>query len=246
MRDGEKMASKVMKRNELKYLITIEQYNKFKYYIEQYLEKDQYYKTKIKNIYYDTSDYLLIRRSIDKPIYKEKIRIRTYNEGINPNVFVEIKKKFNSVVYKRRVELPYIEAIKLLNQEEIKEENQIINEIKYFISFYNNLKPMLYLSYDRLSYYSKDDKNLRITFDFNIEWLQNKIDFVQNLPGNKILEPNYILMEIKTEMGYPLWLNEFLSNNKIYKTSFSKYGNAYKQILEKEKEKKYGQTLDIA
>ena len=197
MRDGEKMASKVMKRNELKYLITIEQYNKFKYYIEQYLEKDQYYKTKIKNIYYDTSDYLLIRRSIDKPIYKEKIRIRTYNEGINPNVFVEIKKKFNSVVYKRRVELPYIEAIKLLNQEEIKEENQIINEIKYFISFYNNLKPMLYLSYDRLSYYSKDDKNLRITFDFNIEWLQNKIDFVQNLPGNKILEPNFILMEIK-------------------------------------------------
>lgn len=240
------MSTNILKRNELKYVITLEQFKEFQLLVNNYLEKDKYYSNKIKNIYFDTDDYLLIRRSIEKPDYKEKLRIRTYYEGTNPDVFVEIKKKANNVVFKRRVKLSYEKAMKLLNGEEIDENNQIINEIKYFISYYKTLKPQMYLSYDRLSYYAKEDKNLRITFDSKIQWIKGKTNFVENSVGNYILDNDYFLMEIKAEKGYPKWLCDFLSKNKIYKKSFSKYGNCYIDMLKKEKENCDGYTINIA
>jgi hypothetical protein len=240
------MSSKVLKRNELKYLITLEQFNDFQKIVDKYLDQDKFHISRIKNIYYDTDDYLLIRRSIEKPNYKEKIRIRTYNEGINPEVFVEIKRKCNSVVFKRRVKMKFDDAKKLLNFESIEQNGQIINEIKYFVALYKCLKPKMYLSYDRLSYIAKEDKNLRTTFDSNIQWVNGKQDFIEQKTGNYVLDNKHYLMEIKTEMGYPRWLCDFLSDNKIYKTSFSKYGNAYIDMLKVEKEENNGYTVNIA
>lgn len=225
-------------RKEAKYLINLEQFNIIKKEVVKYLDEDKYYKSSVRNIYYDTPSYLLIRKSIEKPVYKEKLRIRSY--GINSKddiVFLELKKKYKGVVYKRRVELTYSDALLVLSGIDINNDQQVIKEIKQFIKFYQDIGPKLYLSYDRYSYKSKD-KSIRITFDYNILYRLDNLDLCSTNYGDKILDDNMFVMEVKTMYGYPKWLVDILSQNKIYKTSFSKYGNAYKQIMNKRIEDK--------
>jgi len=231
------MAQKVFKRHELKYLITYEQFLEIKEIMSDYMTPDKYHKSTIRNIYYDNPSFLLIRRSIEKPMYKEKLRIRAYETIENDGeVFVELKKKYNKEVFKRREILPYSVAINFLDNLILPNELQITKEIEYFLKFYKDLKPSILLSYDREAYISKTDKNLRITFDENILWRDEEMDLRLAPYGSKILPEGKVLMEIKTVMGYPKWLMDFLSANKIYKTSFSKYANAYKQMIERKKE----------
>lgn len=222
------------KRYEIKYLISLEQKKIILEAIKPYLELDKYGRTTIRNIYFDTPNYRLIRRSIERPLYKEKLRIRCY-EQVNEDsmVFVEMKKKYNSIVYKRRVLLPLNEATSWISsKEERKDKNQIINEIQYFINYYEDLKPAIFLSYEREAYYALDNSDLRITFDENILFRTENIDLTQNVYGDKILEDGYSIMEIKYSKWIPLWLTKILSKEKIYKTRYSKYGTAYKHILE--------------
>ncbi len=224
---------KIFRRYELKYLLTTEQFNIIKNIIELYMNKEKFFNSTIRNIYYDTSNYYLIRTSIEKPEYKEKIRIRSYKTvDETEEVFVELKKKYKKVVYKRREILPYNQAKRFLEQKIMPNELQITKEIDYAIKYYNDLKPTLFLSYQRTAYIGKEDLNFRITFDKNIIWRTYDIDITKEVGGEYLLSPDMILMEVKTLMGLPRWLLDFLGENKIYKQSFSKYGNAYKKILE--------------
>lgn len=232
--------AQVFKRYELKYLFTSKQVNDFLNVLNNYTKPDIYHKSSIRNIYYDTPTFLLIRKSIEKPEYKEKLRVRTYQTIDNDQeVFVELKKKYKSVVYKRRVTLPYSKAISFLNKENIDESSQVINEIKYVLDFYDDLHPMIFLSYERESYIGLDDENFRITFDKNIIWRDYDVDLTKDIYGENILNDDLVLVEIKTNTGYPKWLVDFLSENKIYKTSFSKYGNVYSRIVNNKGERKY-------
>lgn len=228
------MAIENFKRQELKYLITIKQYNMMKKHILEYVNPDKYHESTISNIYYDTPNFLLIRKSIEKPKYKEKLRIRCYGiKSLDDEVFIELKKKYNGIVYKRRVKMKYSDALNFLAGDTIEEE-QVLKELRYFAKFYTGLAPKVVLSYERESYYSKDDKALRITFDKKILWRDYDIDLTKGSYGSEILPSGYVLLEIKTVNGYPTWLNQFLSENKIYKQSFSKYGNVYMKLLEKQ------------
>ncbi len=230
------MAEK-FKRKELKYLITTNQYNLLRTILVNYMVPDQFYKSMIKNIYYDTDDYLLIRRSIEKPTYKEKLRVRAYGiKSEDEFVFIELKKKYDGVVYKRRIELKYHDALLFLAGKTSGDGSQISNEIKYFIEYYQTLTPKVMLTYKRKSFKGIND-NLRITFDYEILWRDYDVDLTKECYGNKILDDDLIIMEIKTETGYPSWLVDFLSSNHIYKTSFSKYGNVYKHMIIKGEEK---------
>ena len=232
--------AQVFKRYELKYLFTSKQVNDFLNVLNNYTKPDIYHKSSIRNIYYDTPTFLLIRKSIEKPEYKEKLRVRTYQTIDNDQeVFVELKKKYKSVVYKRRVTLPYSKAISFLNKEDINESSQVINEIKYVLDFYDDLHPMIFLSYERESYVGLEDSNFRITFDKNIIWRDYDVDLTKDIYGENILNDDLVLVEIKTNTGYPKWLVDFLSENKIYKTSFSKYGNVYARIVNSKGERKY-------
>ena len=237
------MNTQVFKRRELKYLMTNEQAMLLRKIMTQYMKPDQYFKSSVRNLYYDTPSYLLIRRSIEKPEYKEKIRIRCYQTIKNEDlVFVELKKKYKSTVFKRRTTLKYVDAIKLMNKEEVILNNQIEKEIKYFIDYYKNLKPSIFLSYERESYINKEKEYLRITIDKEIIFREYDLDLTKDKYGENILADNKVLVEIKTNFGYPSWLVDFLSENKIYKQSFSKYGNVYQRIINKnkiEKERKY-------
>lgn len=223
----------VFKRYELKYLLTLQQKQLVLQAMQPHMQLDKYGRTTIRNLYFDTDNFLLIRRSIEKPAYKEKLRLRSYALATKDStVFVELKKKYDSVVYKRRIPLAEKDAVRwLLEGKKRPQDTQIAREIDYVLSFYGKLKPTVFLSYEREAYYCKDGSDFRVTFDDHILCRQEDLTLTAEPYGESILPEGMVLMEIKCSGGIPLWMTEFLSKNKIYKTSFSKYGTAYQQLI---------------
>ncbi len=221
----------VFNRYETKYLITKEQQCLILNELKNRIRADEYGKSTICNIYYDTPDKLLIRRSLESPMYKEKLRLRSYGLAEeNTPVFAEIKKKFDSVVYKRRINVTESEALALCNGSSPKNSNQITNEILFFINRYKTLSPAVFISYEREAFYSVTDDNFRITFDSNILWREYDLSLSKGIYGTPILNRNQALMEVKCLGAMPLWFVKVLTENNIYKTSFSKYGRAYEAM----------------
>ncbi len=223
----------VFKRYELKYLLTEQQKQRVLAAMADFMELDQYGRTTIRNIYFDTDNYRLIRRSIDKPAYKEKLRIRSYKRAeATSTVFVELKKKYNSIVYKRRISLPENEAMEwVLGKNHCHKDTQISQEIDYFLRFYGPLHPAVFLSYEREAFFSKDGSDFRVTFDGSIVCRQEDISLEAAVYGTPILPEGKVLMEIKCSRGIPLWMTKVLSQERLYKTSFSKYGTAYQTMI---------------
>lgn len=220
------------KRYELKYMMTRAQKEALLRVMEGHLQLDQYGHSTIRNIYFDTDTFRLVRRSIEKPLYKEKLRVRSYQRaGENSMVFVELKKKFESVVYKRRVMLPHRAAMDALeNEASLPIDSQIGAEIEAFREFYGpTLKPAMLLTYEREAYFPVDGTDFRLTLDENILWRMDNMDLGAEAYGNAVLDDDLVLMEVKTPGGIPLWMTHFLTENKIYQTSFSKYGAAFQQ-----------------
>lgn len=220
------MSNFIFERYEIKYLLSKDTYQEFLKRIEGKLELDKYGHTLIRSIYYDTDDDLLIKRSLEKSNYKEKLRIRTYGLD-NKKVFLEIKKKYLGKVYKRRIDMNY-ENVDMFFEEK-KDSTQIGKEIIHFYEKYKNLKPKMLIMYERDAYFQKGT-DLRITFDKNIGYRNFNIIFDNNLDCKRIIKDDLVLMEIKVLNAIPLWLVKILSELKIYKTSFSKYGLSYKDL----------------
>ncbi|MDO5326409.1 MAG: polyphosphate polymerase domain-containing protein [Clostridia bacterium] len=220
------------KRYELKYMMTRAQKEDLLRAMEGHLQLDRYGHSTIRNIYFDTDTFRLVRRSIEKPLYKEKLRVRSYQRaGEKSMVFMELKKKFESVVYKRRVMLPHREAMDALeNDRPLPISSQIGAEIAAFREFYGpTLKPSMLLTYEREAYFPVDGTDFRLTLDENILWRMDNMDLGAEAYGNAVLDDDRVLMEVKTPGGIPLWMTRFLTENKIYQTSFSKYGAAFLQ-----------------
>lgn len=223
----------VFKRYELKYLLTAAQKEAVLAAMANYMQRDKYGRTVIRNLYYDTDTYLLIRCSLEKPVYKEKLRLRSYSRAeADSDVFVELKKKYHSVVYKRRIAMPNREALAWLSGEEpCRQNSQIAEEIDYFRKLYGSLHPTVFLSYEREAYYCRDGSDFRVTFDDTILCRQEELSLSSRVYGTPILPQGKVLMEIKCAGGIPLWMTKVLSEEKIYKTTFSKYGIAYKTLI---------------
>lgn len=223
----------VFKRYEPKYILTSEQKERVVAAMSDHMAPEDYGRTTVRNIYYDTDSYLLVRRSIEKPTYKEKLRLRSYRQASpDGTVFVELKKKYRSVVYKRRISLPEREAADwVAGNAHCKAHTQISNEVDYFLEHYETLHPALFLSYERESYSSRDGGNLRVTFDDTVLCRQEELSLEAEVYGTPILPPDTVIMEIKCSGGIPLWMTEILSREHIRKTSFSKYGTAYKTLI---------------
>lgn len=230
----------VFKRYEMKYMMTRQQKRKVLEAMFPYMKLDNYGHTTIRNVYFDTDNYRLVRRSIEKPVYKEKLRIRSYEQAQpQDKVFIELKKKYDDVVYKRREVLTQLETLEWLARETSFPKNtQIGNEIDYFFKFYQTLKPKVFLSYERDAFYSLDGSDFRVTFDENILARQKELSLSEDVWGESLIDDDQVLMEIKTSGGIPLWMTRVLTQEKLYKTSFSKYGTAYqKMIFGKDKNK---------
>lgn len=223
----------VFSRYELKYLLSPVQKKQVLAAMQPHMKLDGYGRTTIRNIYYDTADYRLVRQSLERPAYKEKLRIRSYSQAdtFSP-VFVELKKKFDGVVYKRRIALPEREATEWISGNfPCLREEQIVREIDYFRAFYGGLKPTVFLSYEREAYFSMDGSDFRVTFDESILSRRRDLSLCSGAWGVPLLEPGQTLMEIKCSGGIPLWMASVLSLEKIYKTSYSKYGTAYQKTI---------------
>ena len=226
------MAQMVFNRIEKKYLLTADSYERLRDALRSYMEEDEYGLHTICNIYYDTPDYHLIRRSIEKPVYKEKLRLRSY--GIpreDSKVFLEIKKKYNKVVNKRRISLGLQEAYRYL-EEGVRPEkdSQILREMDFFLERYP-LQKGLYLAYDRRALFGKEDPEFRLTFDTNIRCRWEKMELERGDYGHFLLPAGCRLMESKVMGSTPLWFSSLLSSLHIYPASFSKYGYFYKEKL---------------
>lgn len=224
------------RRVEKKYLMTRDQFEQLQEALKPYLVPDDYPVSTICNLYYDTSDYLLIRRSIEKPNYKEKFRLRSYGvpEPGSP-VFMEIKKKYDGIVYKRRVRVTAFEAQRYLAGGPVPlcNDKQIMREIHWFCRRYP-LQPAMFLAYDRWAYRGADDPNLRITFDRNIRYRTDDLDLTHGDRGTRLLPKDTVLMEIKIPGAAPLWLSHILSELGIFSNSFSKYGRCYQRVLQEQ------------
>lgn len=216
-------------RYEIKYILTREQRKALCDLMVGKMKIDKYGHTTIRNIYYDTEDYRLIRNSLDKPIYKEKLRVRSYGRITKTDdVFIELKKKYESIVYKRRIALPeYITTDWLVKGKVQPVNSQIADEIEYFKNFYEGLKPAVFLSYEREAYYPTEPSDLRVTLDSNLIARDYDLTLLNGVYGENIIDRDLTVLEVKVSGAMPTWLIRFLNDNGIRKTSFSKYGMYY-------------------
>lgn len=227
----EKSVCTVFQRLEKKYLLSEAERRYLLSVLCEHMQPDEYGAYTICNVYFDTENNDLIRRSLEKPVFKEKLRVRSYGvPAAQDPVFLEIKRKCKGVVYKRRVTMPCDCLQTYLDTGQHPwEASQIWNEIDYCMQFYK-VQPKLFLAYDRTAFRGVETPSLRVTFDKNIRYRQTKLSLAEGDDGELLLPQGQYIMEIKSDGAMPLWLCEALNAAQIYPTSFSKYGNIYKKL----------------
>lgn len=250
------MAINTFARKEIKFLLDMNQYHELIETISEYMNPDKYCiggkEYGIYNIYYDTSDDFLIRESLSKPYYKEKIRLRSYYSPAEPDapVFLEIKKKIGGIVTKRRVSMTLAESDEYFatrHKPEIKKyiTGQVFTELDAFLNHYQ-IVPKQYISYQREAFFGKDNKDFRLTFDRKITERRYDLHLSNESYGNYIIGADQRLMEVKVGDSMPAWLVQKLSELGIYKTSFSKYGRAYANFVKEQAGKSHIQISGIS
>ncbi len=221
----------VFERYEKKYLLDPTQYQQIRDAFAEYFIEDKYGKHTIGSVYYDTDNYALIRASLAKPAYKEKLRLRSYGTPTDDGtVFMEIKKKCGGIVYKRRVPLTMRTAREYDRTKNIPDnQNQIWREIEWFEARYHP-KPRVLIGVERIAMYGKEDETLRVTFDFDMRFRTSMLDLANGTYGTP-LAPDKILMEVKIPGAMPFWMARIFSQLFITPVSFSKYGTAYRDFI---------------
>ena len=223
------MNENIFRRIEQKYLLTEKQKEALLKLIDVYIKKDDYYEREICNIYFDNDDNELIVNSLEKPIFKVKLRLRSYEvPNMDSKVFLEVKDKYKGVVGKRREKMKLSEFYDYYENNKYK-DSQIMKELNYYFKLFK-LKPYIFVGYDRKSYYVKNNRDLRITIDSDLRYRTDNLRLEYGSKGNNYFKDNTYIMEIKALDGLPLWLTRVLSELEIYPTSFSKVGNIYKLV----------------
>lgn len=222
------------RRVEKKYVINKKQYEALQNAMQDKMEEDEHGKSTIYNVYYDTEQYDLIKHSITKPIFKDKVRIRSYNIPTqNSKVYLEIKRKYDGIVSKRRIETSLEKFYECFKNQKETAEGQVEKELTYYFKHYH-LIPTMFLSYERNAYYEKGNSDFRITFDTNIIARDYDLQMEKGNYGTVILGKDDYVMEIKTLGAMPIWFVHLLDELNIYSAGFSKYGEAYQELILKE------------
>ena len=227
----------VMQRFELKYILSPAQAALLKRAMDGRMEPDRYGLTSIASLYYDTPDNQLIQTCLEKPLFKEKLRLRSYGQATESSpVFLELKRKAEGIVYKRRVQTTVRQAAGFLaGTKSLDDSDQISRELTAFRDFYKNLVPACLIIYDRTAYVEREG-DLRLTIDNNPRYRVDHLTLTHSMEGISLLPPGYSILELKVQNAMPLWLARALSEAHIYKTSFSKYGEAYRRAHRPEPE----------
>ena len=220
------------RRFEKKYLLDDDQYRQLMVKLKDHVKPDKFFETQIRSIYYDTNNLQLIRRSIEKPEYKEKLRIRSYGEANDDDkVYVEFKKKLDGIVYKRRTKAICKDVIEDIDHCAFQDE-QVGKEIRYALAYYEKLRPAFYIGCTRNSYVANDDDELRITFDRDIRYRTRNLNLRKSAEDKSVTDKT--VMELKVRDAMPLWLTEILDDVKAYPRGFSKVGTAFTKEIKGE------------
>lgn len=228
---------KIFKRKEIKYKLSFEHFESFKEELLNFMKDCGYGLHQISSLYYDTKSYDFALAPLFNPSFKEKFRVRSYGQASkDKDIFLELKKKFKGITYKRRISQNFSlfeENFPQLSCEENFSSLQIKKEIEYFVKK-NSLEPKILISYDRLAFQQKNDENFRVTFDFDIKFKLEDLDLTKENSGQKVDEKLEVLMEVKAANSYPLFFTQLLSKYKIYPSSFSKYSTTFQNHILKE------------
>ena len=228
----------VMQRFELKYILNPAQEASLKRAMAERMHPDMFGLTSIASLYYDTPDYRLVRSSMERPAFKEKMRLRSYGIATPSSpVFLELKRKAHGIVYKRRVQstIPLVQNFFDVGGD-ICAGSQINREIAYFRDYYRSLIPACLIIYDRDAYLQPNG-DLRLTIDYNPRYRLEHLDLTNSMDGVSLLPEGHAILEVKVQQAVPLWLSKILDEGQIRKTSFSKYGEAYRQQLAMSRQK---------
>jgi len=239
------VAIEVFNRREVKYMLNDDDKAALLSIIGDYMDCDPFNKDgktySISNLYLDTDSDELIRKSLEKPDFKEKIRLRSYGMvGLGDKVFLESKKKFNGLVNKRRTNFILRDAYRYFedgtipenpvqeNGKRLKMNMQVMKEIDYIMHFYR-LKPKVFIAYERYAFFEKNNSDFRLTIDTNIQTRRSDLRLDSPAYGKQLLQEGQWLMEAKAFKAFPLWFTHFLAERRLFKTSFSKYGTEYRE-----------------
>jgi SPX domain protein involved in polyphosphate accumulation len=238
------MAINVFRRYEKKFLMDAGVMEQLLPLVEEHMVPDKFCvggrTYHICNLYFDTEQDDVIRESLQHPYYKEKLRLRSYGlpQTGEDSVFLELKKKVNRIVTKRRAKLSYSQAAAFLREGTVPPgaeymQRQVLGEIDYYLS-HKDVTPTTLISYDRMAYFDRADKNFRLTFDSNLRHLRGDASFHHGREGELLFPEDFRLMEVKVSSAYPKWFADLLSEHRVFPHSFSKYGVAYKTYLKNE------------
>lgn len=235
-----KSYQEIFRRYEKKYLMEEAVCRELLKRLQNKMEGDRFGNYRIENLYFDTDQYEIIRKSLEKPVYKEKLRLRSYGTpGAESQVFLELKKKYKSVVYKRRISMTQKEAMALIGEGKPPKlegfvSKQIMKEIQWFLEKYHpELK--VFIGYERQAFSGIEDPNFRLTIDRQIRYRTEQLDLSAGGSGKEILPSGLCLMEVKIPGAIPLWMVRLLEELEIRQVSFSKYGTCYQNFLKNQK-----------
>ena len=221
-----------MNRYELKFILNGDRVGRIREKLEGHMQVDRFGLTTISSLYFDTPDRRLIRASIENTGFKEKIRLRSYGRATSFSpVFLELKRKAGDTVYKRRISTTIPSSEMFFRREcDLDDYGQIGREITAFRDRYGTLVPSCLIIYDRTAYFEPDG-DLRLTIDGDPRYRTEDMRLDRSGEGKSLLPDGGAILEVKTQGAIPLWLTSILSDEHIYKSSFSKYGEAYKRGL---------------
>ncbi len=230
----------IFKRIEKKYLLSETQYEQLFNKAAAHLKPDEYGRSTVLSLYLDTPDHRIIRNSIEAADYKEKLRLRSYGTAApDSTVFLELKKKYRGVVYKRRAAMTLTEAERYLQYGIKPFENQIMSELDWAMKMYRQPKPAMMIACEREAWFDAEHPDLRLTFDRNIRCRETELSLGRGSAGIRLLPEQTVLLEIKTAGAMPLWLADLLNEKEILPGKFSKYGTAYTRSLENKRQSVY-------
>ena len=233
-------------RYEKKFLVSAEQEKRLTAFLTENMdmEFDAYCRDgkvyAIHNVYFDDENNSVINASLARPKFKEKLRLRSYEcpKTGEEQVFLELKRKVRGIVTKRRATLSYNAAMDFVvrgirPKTDSYSKNRMYDEIAYFLER-KKVAPKVVISYEREALFSKTDPSLRVTFDRNIITRREQVDLMAGAWGEPLLPDGERLMEVKFLHAPPKVLCDFLTDEKIFMQSFSKYGNEYSRYRGRE------------
>ena len=215
-------------RKELKYLLDAPSLYRLREAVSRHLLPSEFGTSQVNSLYLDTRERSVIARSVEKPLYKEKLRIRWYRSGslaTASEAFVELKKKHKGIVYKRRLAVSPQTAIGFSRGSGLG-GSQIAREIEAARQRMGDLLPSALVICRRTSFGSDGEGELRITFDEGLRVL----DLFDGGQTVYPLEPGQVVLEVKGANAHPFWLVDALSAERAYPVAFSKYGAFYERV----------------